>query len=347
MRWVNFVWIGWTFCFASCGSEGTDPSNACIDDACHVASCSDRIQNQDEVMIDCGGSNCGACPGDSCVNPGDCASKVCTQTICQAATCEDDVHNGDETDVDCGGTLCPACVCTIQTDIPKLECDALYALYFATHGMSWANSANWLNTAPCTWAGVTCGGAPPSHVVSLDVSDNQLVGPIPPKLGNLTNLTSLSLGDNSLLGSIPPELGNLVDLTSLFLGVSQLTGSIPVELKNLTLLESLHLAETQLSGPIPAEFKALVNLTDLRLNDAKLTGTIPSELGDLTRLNILWLHNNQLSGIVPATLSNLNLRPNFLGLSGNLCLTAETPALEIFLNSRDPNWNDGCPSVGR
>lgn len=50
-------------------------------------SCSDGIQNQDELGIDCGG----VC--SSCTSP---------------PTCSDSIKNGAETGVDCGGT-CPAC----------------------------------------------------------------------------------------------------------------------------------------------------------------------------------------------------------------------------------------------
>ena len=44
---------------------------------------------------------------------------------------------------------------------------------------------------------------------------NQLIGSIPPEIGNLTNLTVLSLWGNQLIGSIPPEIGNLTNLISL------------------------------------------------------------------------------------------------------------------------------------
>lgn len=48
--------------------------------------CTDGIQNGDETGIDCGGSECAACP-----------------------TCSDGIQNGDETGVDCGGSACSAC----------------------------------------------------------------------------------------------------------------------------------------------------------------------------------------------------------------------------------------------
>ena len=59
---------------------------------------------------------------------------------------------------------------------------------------------------------------------------NDLVGAIPPELGNLVNLTRLSLLANQLTGTIPSELGNLVSLQYLYLSYNDLTGAIPVSL---------------------------------------------------------------------------------------------------------------------
>ena len=41
-----------------------------------------------------------------------------------------------------------------------------------------------------------------------------LKGPMPPEIGNLTNLTYLNLGGNQLKGEIPPEIGNLTNIPS-------------------------------------------------------------------------------------------------------------------------------------
>jgi len=54
--------------------------------ACNKApSCSDGIQNQGELGIDCGGNNCPVC------------------------NCYNGILDGSETDVDCGGDYCPCC----------------------------------------------------------------------------------------------------------------------------------------------------------------------------------------------------------------------------------------------
>ena len=86
--------------------------------------------------------------------------------------------------------------------------DALVALYNATNGSGWKNNENWLSEAPLDqWYGVftDCDGT----LTHLSLTDNQITGPIPSWLGNLSNLNVLGLGRNQFTGPIPPELGNL------------------------------------------------------------------------------------------------------------------------------------------
>ncbi|MEM8528405.1 MAG: fibronectin type III domain-containing protein [Bacteroidota bacterium] len=75
--------------------------------------CDDGIQNGDEEGVDCGGSNCPACPEPTCddgIQNGDEEGVDCGGSDCPACpTCDDGIQNGDETGVDCGGSDCPAC----------------------------------------------------------------------------------------------------------------------------------------------------------------------------------------------------------------------------------------------
>ena len=136
-----------------------------------------------------------------------------------------------------------------------------------------------------------------SNLESLDLS-NRLTGPIPGELGSLSNLESLDLSSNELTG-IPGELGNLPNLETLYLGFNELAGPIPAELGNLSNLETLYLGFNELAGPIPGELGNLSNLKSLDLSSNRLTGPIPASLGGLANLERLSLSQNMLSGCVP------------------------------------------------
>jgi hypothetical protein len=144
-----------------------------------------------------------------------------------------------------------------------------------------------------------------TNLQHLDLSSNQLSGPIPPELGNLTYLGSLNLSSNQLTGPIPPELGNLSGLTWLSLDSNQLSGPIPPELGNLSILFDLYLSSNQLSGPIPPELGKLPCLIWLSLDSNQLSGPIPPELGNLSNLGSLNLSSNQLVGKIPYEMVHL------------------------------------------
>ena len=230
---------------------------------------------------------------------------------------------------------------------------ALVALYEATDGPNWKNNENWLTDAPLSeWHGVDVsddgvrglsldrnalsGPVPPelgdlTNLKTLSLSDNALTGPIPPELGNLASLSFLGLGcrslpsgcDNELTGPIPPELGNLASLGYLSLAGNALTGPIPPELGNLATLRSLYLHYNALTGPIPPELGDLTSLITLSLSDNALTGPIPPELGNLASLETLQLQNNELTGPIPGELGNLanlwSLGLGCYGFSGGGC----------------------------
>jgi Leucine-rich repeat (LRR) protein len=87
---------------------------------------------------------------------------------------------------------------------------------------------------------------------SIDVSCNNLTGPIPEAFGVHKSLYVLNLSHNALTGQIPPSLANLTMLESLDLSSNKLTGEIPVQLADrLTFLSFLDLSFNQLVGMIP------------------------------------------------------------------------------------------------
>ena len=61
-------------------------------------------------------------------------------------------------------------------------------------------------------------------MIDLWLQKNQLSGPIPAELGQLTAVTCLALAQNQLSGPIPAEVGQLGALTGLYLHENYLSG---------------------------------------------------------------------------------------------------------------------------
>ena len=123
--------------------------------------------------------------------------------------------------------------------------EALVALYNATDGENWRDSANWLSDAPIgEWWGVFTNDE--GRVTGLSLRDSGLRGEIPAELGSLSNLEGLLLGGNDLSGEIPTWLGSLPNLEMLGLSSNDLSGEIPAELGSLSNLEGLSLGRQRL-----------------------------------------------------------------------------------------------------
>jgi Zn-dependent metalloprotease/Leucine-rich repeat (LRR) protein len=196
---------------------------------------------------------------------------------------------------------------------------ALVAFYNSTNGPGWTNNSNWLTGPISSWNGVYIENG---RVIGISLWNNNLTGPIPPEIANLTQLRDISLCGNQLNGKIPHEIGNLFNLQNLILCNNQLSDSIPVEIGNLTNLYQIYLGQNMLSGSIPPEIGSLPYLYELMLYNNQLSGEIPAEIGNLTNLQNIQLSDNKLTGAIPSELGNLlNLRTLFLNqnnLTGNL-----------------------------
>eukprot|EP00256_Glycine_max_P056645 XP_014624274.1 LRR receptor-like serine/threonine-protein kinase GSO2 [Glycine max] len=149
---------------------------------------------------------------------------------------------------------------------------------------------------------------------NLDLSQNSFSSSIPDCLYGLHRLKYLDLRGNNLHGTISDALGNLTSLVELHLLYNQLEGTIPTSLGNLTSLVELDLSNNQLEGTIPPSLGNLTSLVRLDLSYSQLEGNIPTSLGNLTSLVELDLSYSQLEGNIPTSLGNVcNLR--VIGLS--------------------------------
>ncbi|MDW7695377.1 gliding motility-associated C-terminal domain-containing protein [Flammeovirgaceae bacterium SG7u.111] len=130
-----------------------------------------------------------------------------------------------------------------------------------------------------------------SLLEDLFLDKNNLSDTIP-NMGNLTNLQRLNLSENELSGPIPATLGSLANLREMNLSSNDLSGEIPASLGSLSALEVLNLSRNNLSGEIPSSFGGLSNLRTLDLRDNSLGGELPEELRNLANLETLNLSRN-------------------------------------------------------
>jgi len=178
---------------------------------------------------------------------------------------------------------------------------ALIALYDSTDGENWTDNSNWLTGPIADWFGITIEN---NRVAEIKLYKNNLIGVIPPEIGNLDSLKRLELWRNSLSDSIPSEIGLLTKLEWLRITNNMFIGPIPEELWNLTNLTYLSLGFNDLTGTIPASIANLCNLFHLDLSSNELTESIPLEIGNLTKLFWLNLSSNDLTGEIPAEIGN-------------------------------------------
>ncbi|KAI3986467.1 hypothetical protein MKX01_037749 [Papaver californicum] len=149
----------------------------------------------------------------------------------------------------------------------------------------------------------------------IDLSFNNLSGPIPPCLKSMARLRVLNLRRNNLSGqiphvwrsqgSIPPEDFNSFpescDLRTFDLNGNKFEGHLPSSLANCTMLEVLDVGNNQLTGGFPSWLGSMAKLRVLVLRNNRFHG--PLENGgtecNLEMLQIIDISSNNFSGILP------------------------------------------------
>ncbi len=210
--------------------------------------------------------------------------------------------------------LCPQ---GYSQDPAEQDSLTLIALYESTNGANWTNNTGWSNPEQRldTWHGVSV-NVITRRVTQLSLGSNNLSGPLPDAIGNLTEMDRLFLDNNNITGPLPTTIGALTKLTYFQFWNTQISGTIPVEITQLKSLRNIYMSNSMLEGPIPAGLDSLVNLEVLSFGGNNLSGPIPAELGNLPNLNSLYLEENQLSGPIPPELGNLS-QLNTLWLQDN------------------------------
>ncbi|KAH0915043.1 hypothetical protein HID58_029489, partial [Brassica napus] len=174
------------------------------------------------------------------------------------------------------------------------------------------------------------------NISSLDLSDNNLIGPIPRSLSKLVNLDSLDLSHNNFIepipifiskknirlvmacadvdtfsqllqpsnvfrGPLPHWICKLRPSTLLDLSNNSFSGSIPQCFRNTVAgLTSLNLKKNNFSGILPSNiFVNATNLASLDISYNQLEGKLPESLVDCTVLRVIDISHNHFNGTLP------------------------------------------------
>ena len=212
-----------------------------------------------------------------------------------------------------------------------VDAEALMAIYNALDGPNWKKNDGWdADCDICNWEGIKCDNS--GRVTELKLKKNDLIGFLPPEIGDLTFLEKLDLSDNDIIGELPPEISNLINLTQLKLKKNKLEGCIPASFSifcsiNVDLNENSCLSHSggdfasfcagdpcddstdQERDALIAFYNALDG-TNWKKNDGwdddcdkcKWHGVKCDNSGRVTELK---LKKNDLSGLIPAQIGSL------------------------------------------
>jgi Leucine-rich repeat (LRR) protein len=176
-----------------------------------------------------------------------------------------------------------------------------------------------------------------SALVWASVAGNRLTGAMPAVAG-AQELSDLDVRENELT-ALPADLASLRELRRLDAGSNRLSGIPPSSLAALRTLEVLKLAENRFSGPIP-DLSTLTSLRELHLQGNAFVGAIPQWIGTITSLRSLLLNANRLSGRIPANIVNLsNLAADYALQIDDNALYTDSAAVKAFLDARNPGWD--------
>lgn len=144
-----------------------------------------------------------------------------------------------------------------QTLNPEPVRRVLMDLYEATDGPNWTSNDGWgTDTDVGLWEGVILSPSGyPDGKFDLWLVTNNLNGPLPDSICELTGLQRLDLFGNQLRGPIPECIGELTQLQALDLSDNRLSGPIPGSIVSLTnTFTNLALNHLYIEDPALVEF---------------------------------------------------------------------------------------------
>ncbi|KQJ81948.1 probable LRR receptor-like serine/threonine-protein kinase At3g47570 [Brachypodium distachyon] len=174
------------------------------------------------------------------------------------------------------------------------------------------------------------GNIPPNigqckRLLMLNFSANHFNGSIPIELVGISSLSlGLDLSNNNLTGPMPQQVGNLINLGLLSVSNNRLSGGLPAGLGQCVQLLSLHMEHNMFSGNISEDFRALKNIQQIDLSENNLTGQVPEFFENFTSLNVN-ISYNKFEGPIPT--GGIFQNSKVVSLQGNIGLCEKAAAI--------------------
>ena len=135
-------------------------------------------------------------------------------------------------------------------------------------------------------------------------------------ISRLTNLVTLNLANNLLNGPVPEEIYGMNHLEDLDLSGNSFSGAVLDRISALTNLRKLNLGQNDFTGEMPPVIGTMKNLTYLNLSHNSFSGEIPGEIADLPVLSYLGLADNRFHGAFPHSIAH-HLRLGMVDVANN------------------------------
>jgi len=207
--------------------------------------------------------------------------------------------------------------CGTSLDMNLDERSILFNFYNDLAGKNWTKKDGWEEDklSICKWHGISClDDVYNKTVTKIDLSDNGLVGTVPPFLFRLPNLKTVILDNNKVDFSFE-GIGLAPSLEELDAHTTNMTN-----LKGIAQLENLRflsIEDNNFDGQdIPEDIFFLSKLERLHMSNSGFGGTLSTKIGQLVALKMFYCHQNGLSGEIPSQISHLSLLQD-LELSNN------------------------------
>ncbi|CDP06295.1 unnamed protein product [Coffea canephora] len=186
----------------------------------------------------------------------------------------------------------------------------------------------------CDFTGIDCWHANENKVLNIRLSDMGQKGQFPGGQENCTSLVDLDLSNNQLSGPIPSDIGQVLKfITTLDLSNNQFSGLIPSSIASCKYISVLKLDDNSLRGPIPQELGMLKRITIFTVANNMLTGPVPNFI-KATPPEVRYENNLGLCGAALEVCkddSDSGLSNRVLFLSGFMTGWAITMSLVLFI----------------